>query len=265
MNRFFSNFKLVLEKFKLINIENEKIILDTDLNNEKTFYQKTYNLNSEDFTESDYFQPQFPIEGNDYLIKQTDKLKFKTVLDIGLGNGCASAYFANKGKKVTALGVAVDSYDMNCEELNKMEVDISETYFEEYQSDKKYDAIWMSHVLEHTQNVGIFLEKARNLLNDDGWLFVMVPPHKHEVVGGHLTNGWNLGQLMYNLLVAGYDIKNGHFIKFGYNICAFVQKAKYELPLLRGDNGDIETTKDLWPLDVYQAFNGDLEKINWLE
>jgi FkbM family methyltransferase len=211
------------------------------------------------------FQPEFPIQGNEYLIKQTDKLQFKSILDVGFGNGCASAYFSNKGKKVTALGLDINSYDINYKKLNEIGVNIIEGYFEKYNTDERYDAIWMSHVLEHTQNIGIFLTKAKKLLNNNGWLFVMVPPYKNEVVGGHLSNGWNLGQLMYNLLVSGYNIKDGHFIKYGYNLCAFVQKAKEELPRLRGDNGDIEITKKLWPLTVYQGFDGNLEKVNWLE
>jgi hypothetical protein len=123
--------------------------------------------------------------------------------------------------------------------------------------------IWASHVLEHQQNIEIFLTKCRSLLSDDGWFCVMVPPYKEQVVGGHATNGWNIGQLMYNLLLTNFDIKNGHFIRHGYNICAFVKKSKQPLPPIKMSIGDIEKTQDLWPIKVKQGFNGNIKEINW--
>lgn len=206
-----------------------------------------------------------PINGNEYLLKMTDNILFNKVLDIGIGNGGASLHFAENDKIVTALGLALDSYELPVELLRKLSIKVIEEDFECFVTAEKFDAIWMSHVLEHTQNVGLFLKKAWELLEDNGWLFVMVPPFKHEVVGGHVTNGWNMGQLMYNLLLAGFDIKNGHFIHYGYNICAFVRKSKQKLPPLRRDAGDIELTSDFWPIDVCQGFNGNITEINWFD
>jgi hypothetical protein len=123
----------------------------------------------------------------------------------------------------------------------------------------------MSHILEHTLNVGFFLEKARSMLQNEGWLFVVVPPFKQNIVGGHVTPGWNIGVLMYVLLMSRFDIKNGHFIRHGYNICGFVKKLNCELPDLRLDEGDIEMTKDFWPIEVYQGFDGNLESVNWFD
>jgi hypothetical protein len=34
-----------------------------------------------------------------------------------------------------------------------------------------------------------------------------------------------MGLLMYNLILAGFDVRQGHFCKHGYNIAAFVQKS----------------------------------------
>jgi FkbM family methyltransferase len=205
----------------------------------------------------------FPIPGTGEIIACTDNLPFGSVLDVGVGNGSASLYFAQKGKTVTAVGLNLNSYGLPLNTFRELGITLHEGHFESIETAAKYDALWLSHVLEHTQNVGLFLAKARSLLNDSGWLFVMVPPYKPQVVGGHITNGWNMGQLLYNLLLAGFDIKNGHFAGIGYNICAFVQKAATPLPPLRMDIGDIEATKDLWPVEVFQGFNGNIPKINW--
>lgn len=82
-------------------------------------------------------------------------------------------------------------------------------------------------------------------------------------MGGHLSTGWNLGQLMYNLLLSGFDIRNGHFCTRGYNVVAFVQKSFLELPELRMDIGDLETLYDYWPMHISQGLEGNIDEVNW--
>ncbi len=206
----------------------------------------------------------FQIEGGYYLARMASTLPFDSLLDIGFGNGAASRYFRLEGKTVVAIDRDLNHRSAPVEEMRALGIDVFESSFEAYRTDKCFDAIWLSHVLEHTLNIGDFLQKVHSLLTPAGWLFVMVPPFKHEVVGGHLTPGWNLGILMYVLLVSGFDIKRGHFVRYGYNICGFVQKSEEKLPLLSLDQGDIERTKSLWPIDVYQGFDGNIESVNWL-
>lgn len=149
--------------------------------------------------------------------------------------------------------------------MDEGDVRLEEITFESFMPDRQFDAIWASHVIEHVPNPGAFLEKIHQILSDDGWLFILVPKFKHNVVGGHISTGWNTGQLMYNLLLSGFDIKNGHFINHGYSVCAFVRKAATPLPELRMDRTDIETTKDLWPMPVHHGFDGDIKSVNWFD
>lgn len=207
----------------------------------------------------------FPYAGNFELIQCSDKIEFSSVLDIGLGRGGASFYFSLKNKKVTSLGIEIESYDIHPSVKNNSNIFLKETLFEDYVTDEKFDAILMSHVLEHTQNVGVFLEKAYSLLNDNGWLFIMVPPYKKNVVHGHISNGWNMGQLMYNLLASGFNIKKGHFISYGYNICAFVQKYNKKPDILFSYHGNLLTERKYWPIEIYHGFNGNIESVNWFE
>jgi len=210
----------------------------------------------------------FSVDGNYDLITFTDNLKFDSVLDIGFGGGGTSLYFATKGKKVTSIGLNVHTYDYPRDLFDEYKIQVFDSDFLNFNSEKKFDALLMSHVLEHTLNPGLFLEKARNMLNDEGWLFVMVPPYNNYVLGGHVTPGWNIGHLMYVLMVSGFDIKNGHFIRYGYNICAFVQKNKTPLPKLRMDYGDLGNTAHLWQLPVEdlgsgECMLGEVEVVNW--
>lgn len=212
----------------------------------------------------------FQIPYNFDIITYTDNINFKSVLDVGFGKGGASLYFASKGKEVTSLGLNINSYEYPKEQFKEYGIVTKDSEFLSFKSDKKFDAIWMSHVLEHTLNVGLFLDHAKDLLSDEGWLFIMVPPYEGLVCGGHLTTGWNIGHLMYTLLVSGFNIKDGHYIKIGYNVCAFVQKSKTALPQLRCDYGDLNTTSEQWPLYIInqgqeqgEHIDGNVSDFNW--
>ncbi|VGO17407.1 hypothetical protein PDESU_06003 [Pontiella desulfatans] len=210
-------------------------------------------------------ESEFQIEGGFHLAEMASRLPFDRILDVGFGRGAAARFFRLKGKNVVAIDRDIQYRAAPLDIMKAEGIEVIETSFEDYQPDGGIDAIWLSHVLEHTLDVGRFLEKARSILSDSGWLFVMVPPFKHEVVGGHVTPGWNLGILMYVLLVSGFDIKTGHFVRHGYSICAFVRKSTTPLPQLCHDQGDIERTRDLWPLEVMQGFDGNLPSVNWFD
>jgi len=186
------------------------------------------------------------------------------IIDIGLGTGMATYYYLNKGLKVTAIGKEFENYGLNEKELRAKGVNIVDCYVENMQFDDEiFDACWMSHILEHTLNPGIALQNVWRILKPEGWLFILVPPYKPQIVGGHVTTGWNLGQLMYTLLITNFNIREGHFVKHGYNIAAFVRKANHFLPTLHSDIGDIEALTNYWPMNVKQGFDGDLKAINW--
>lgn len=217
----------------------------------------------------EFMKNGFPIAGNFDLACAVLEKEFRTILDIGVGTGAASLFFAQAGKDVTGIGLDLNSYGLPFELLEKLKIKLHEVTFESFGSDKKFDAIWASHVLEHTQNPGFFLDKAKSLLEDKGYLFVAVPPYKEQIVGGHVTNGWNMGQLLYNLLLAGFDVKHGNFICHGYNIFAVVQPlASKEFEnvskLIRMDNGDLEALSDFWPTTVSQNLLVKDQRISWV-
>ena len=52
-----------------------------------------------------------------------------------------------------------------------------------------------------TKTVYLFLKKVHSLLNEGGYLAIIVPPRKPFIVGGHVTI-WNAGLVLYNLILA---------------------------------------------------------------
>ena len=200
-----------------------------------------------------------------YLLKHTDHYNFDTIADIGPGRSPVSTnWLLKQGKKVF-------SYDL--EDYNKIKHpnhkfikgDFTQWSPEYYGDNSKYDAVLASHVLEHQQNTGLFLHFLHSILKDNGTLFIAVPPHKERIVGGHVTIGWSIGILMYNLILSGFDVRNGRFKKEGYNIIGFVGKEKRPLPKLTYDSGDIDRLKDFFPNDKYfkERFKGDIDSWNW--
>ena len=201
------------------------------------------------------------IPGQDYILKCTPLKNVKTILDIGAGSGNASKYFNSKGIKVTATTMNKKIFKHHSSIDGQLHVcDVESLPFE----DGRFDAVWMSHVLEHTLNPGKALSEARRVLHNNGWLFVCVPPYKPNVVGGHYMTGWSLGQLIYVLIVSGFNAKQGHFITYKYNVCGFVKKSNLRLPKLKNAKGDIESLKGFWPIKAKHGFNGVIDKINWI-
>lgn len=207
------------------------------------------------------------------LLEEAPLASLKTFLDIGIGKGQILKWLSKKEKICTGIGMELESYGANAEELKqKYGIDVIESNAEKMSfKDNFFDGIIMSHILEHCFNIGLILKEARRVLSDHGWLFIFVPPHENIVCAGHLNAGWSVGQLMYVLLVSGYNVKNGKFIQYGYNICAFVQKNNIPLPPLRGDKGDIYILQKngYFPLPIKNkdklddSYFGNIKSINW--
>lgn len=194
------------------------------------------------------------------------------VLDIGVGSGEITVSLAARTSRVFGTGLELKSYPIDRKLLETENVEIVETAVEKLPfPDEYFDGAVMSHVLEHCPNVGVALREVRRVLKPNGLLCVLVPPAEPIVCGGHLSVGWNVGQLMYVLAVAGYDAASGHFIKKGYNVVGFVRKTGASLPKLRNDYGDLRALADAgrFPLPIVnddprtEAFYGDIEAVNW--
>lgn len=217
-------------------------------------------------------------------LKETFAKEGESVLDLGIGKGYATGYFVNKGCHVTAIGLYLESYGINKEALERRGVRIIESDVDDWLGqqthgelgwlpfhDESFQHIWCSHILEHTAHVGRLLSELWRILKDDGWLYMIVPPPDKGVAGGHLTPGWSLGQLMYLLVLHGFNVSDGHYLSQGYNRIAFVQKGQWPRPgqELRHDNGDLELLEPYWPEFVrWSIINGlgfpaDLPQLNW--
>ncbi|MDR0827784.1 MAG: class I SAM-dependent methyltransferase [Desulfovibrio sp.] len=158
--------------------------------------------------------------GKDALCKLVGEYKFKTVLDLGAGDGKHCRAFLSHNKDVSAI--MADEPEWFAEDLK----DYVNLIFDDYvlhQFIDKFDCIWASHVLEHQRNIGLFLDKIWDDLNDGGILAITVPPIEMEAGDGHV-NLFSPGHLVSQLLEAGFNMTDMRLKIYGYNLSVICRK-----------------------------------------
>tara|TARA_R100000687_G_scaffold83707_1_gene89664 strand:+ start:22247 stop:22846 length:600 start_codon:yes stop_codon:yes gene_type:complete len=168
-----------------------------------------------------------------------------TVLDIGSGDGKHAAIMRTAGIRVTTISM-IEPADYVGD-------------FMEYDG-PPVDCVWACHVLEHVPNVGAFLAKCREMVNEGGTLAVTVPPLKTALVGGHI-NLFTMGTLIYNLILAGFKVER--IGSYGYNLSAICSVDPEPLPALEFDSADLDTLANRFPGGVFQGCDGSLEDHQW--
>ena len=198
------------------------------------------------------------------ILKMLIKKEFTTILDIGAGGLEATEQFIQNDKIVDICDFDDSAYYKNTT-VDKTK--INDRYigdFFEIEFNKSYDAIWCAHVLEHVLNPNIFLKKIHSLIKEGGFLCIVVPPRKPQIIGGHVSL-WNGGLLLYHLVLAGFDCSNAIVHQYDYNIGVIVKKKSINLPKLNYDIGDIIKLKEFFPKELRtetDSFNGDILNLN---
>lgn len=183
------------------------------------------------------------------------------VLDLGCYRGGSTLVMALLGKHVEALIDGRFWPDRLAPILEPRGMRALNQPYDQYEPEAPLDGIWASHVMQNMRNPGLFLDRCRRHLKDDGWLAVVVPPLRSRITAGKVNPGWNLGALMYALLAAGFDLTRGHFLTHGFNVVAIVPKATRVLER----HADAFADPSLWPfkLDARRGFEGDIGSCNW--
>jgi len=204
-----------------------------------------------------------------------DQIKFdenSNLLDIGMGSGWLSIYLAKKKLEVTGTTFSKVHDNLDIEYFKKeYNITIHECNIESLPfAENTYDYVILSHVLEHCNNTGLALNNILRVLKTSGKLIIIVPRHQSSICAGHVHMGWNVGQLIYTLLINGYDVSTGSFIDYKGNVCAIVQKSTFQLPKLNNDWSDIAILGEagLFPLPILtqdnrnDGFWGNIESVN---
>lgn len=174
------------------------------------------------------------------------------VLDVGSGKGEHARWLRQEGCQVTTLDPHPNS---------PADISVPLEDWQPLPSDR-FDGVLCSHCLEHSLNPHTFLRLIQAVLKSTGWLCLVVPPPRHRLVSGHI-NTWNEAQLIYRLVLAGFDCSKAQVGVWGYNIAVVVQAKRFVLPQLTMNEGDIERLAKYFPWPVEQGIDGRRGSINW--
>ena len=170
---------------------------------------------------------------NYYPSRILEKLNSGSILELGLGHG----YTAKKIMAMTDSYTVLEGAELIIEKFYsenpslKNKIQILHTYFEDFETDKKYDNIVMGFILEHVDDPEFIVEKYLKYLPKGGKLFVAVPNSESL----HRRVGFEAGFLSDLAFLSKYDHELGHKRYFNaQQIQSYAKKFPLKLVSLEG-------------------------------
>lgn len=133
--------------------------------------------------------------------------------------------------------------------------------YQEIDFGRQFDAIWCCHILEHALDPHSFLVKLREDVREGGLLAITVPTITERLLRGHV-NLFNAGLVLYRMVCAGIDCSTAIVSRYGANISVIVRVKKIEQSY--PDANALEDLAPLFPVPVFQRFNGDIRDVDTL-
>lgn len=97
----------------------------------------------------------------------------KDLLEIGSGAGQTLLYFENMGYNVTGFEPDKRNVSLINQKLKHGKCIFG--FAEDLSIESKFDIIWINHVFEHLIRPDVFLNRCKNNLRDNGFIFIEVP------------------------------------------------------------------------------------------
>ena len=135
------------------------------------------------FSTKYFSDPRLEIE-NYLMMNEYPKIIYNSIgkvehlLELGIGHGYTTTIFekfCHHHHVVEGSSTIIENFNTNYPDCRSK---ITQTYFENFESNDKYDAIIMGFVLEHVPNPVEILKKYKSFLKAGGKLFVVVPNAK---------------------------------------------------------------------------------------
>ncbi len=151
-----------------------------------------------------------------------------SLLELGLGHGFTTNIFSSYFKKHLVLDGSAAVIDHFRKRFPDCSASIQEVYFEEFDTEQKFDLIIMGFILEHVENPVSIMKQYKKYLNSGGRMFIAVPNaevlnRRLGVIGGVLDDietlaendlllghkrYYTVNSLIHDIELAGYKIKS---------------------------------------------------------
>lgn len=138
----------------------------------------------------------------------------KNVLDVGCSTGKLLKTFREFVPEIELQGIDIDP-EAKEKAISELKDNILIGDFLELDFDKKFDIIVFNTVIEHLPNILKYIEKAKQLLTDNGIIFISTPDMSSKVA---IETGpkWEL--------ISRPDIKIGHLMWFNHQSIRYLAK-----------------------------------------
>jgi len=186
-----------------------------------------------------------------YLRKEKVYDGFESIYDIGAGFAYSSKYFADLGKNVTAVDYNVSLENLEFAKVNNFKF-IQGDFYNLDIKDNSVEAIWSSHALEHSTDLLKVLHEFRRTLKTGGTLILNVPTYNLGLVlSGHYNIGFNPGQLIYLLVLSGFEFQDGYALNIDNNTVIVCRKtAEQKTIFSTNSNANILNYINMFPSPI---------------
>ena len=187
---------------------------------------------------------------NDYNLKNKKKpLDGLNILDIGCGGGLLSEPMARLGAKVTGIDPIKKNIEIAKYHSKKSKLNIKYYNFspEKFKSNKKYDVILNMEIVEHVEDVNIFVKQSAKFLRKSGIMFIAtlnqtLKSYLFAIVGAEYILNW--------LPIGTHDWEKFIKPKELITICK-----KNSLDLKRLDGMSFNPILDKWNISMDKSVN----------
>jgi 2-polyprenyl-3-methyl-5-hydroxy-6-metoxy-1,4-benzoquinol methylase len=98
-----------------------------------------------------------------------------SVLELGLGHGFSTEIFAKNFKRHLVLEGSPAVIENFRQKFQNTHTEIVETFFENFETEEKFDVVVMGFILEHVDDPTAIIKRFRKFLAPNGKLFIAVP------------------------------------------------------------------------------------------
>jgi 2-polyprenyl-3-methyl-5-hydroxy-6-metoxy-1,4-benzoquinol methylase len=155
----------------------------------------------------------------------------ESLLELGLGHGITTDTFSRHFRRHVVLDASPAVIAHFKQNFPECRAQIIESYFEQFESDERFDVVVMGFVLEHVDDPAVVLKHFKKFLTPAGRMFVTVP--NAEVLNrklGHLA-----GMLTDMQLLSDHDHLCGHKRYFTVrSLTDLVHAAGYKIEKMEG-------------------------------
>lgn len=183
-------------------------------------------------------------------------------------------YTGNDYLEATGLTVDIDS-------VAEIDYVINKSYTETFKNEKKFDVVYLSHVIEHMPDIISFLKDVINILGKDGKLVLIYPDARYcfdhfrngttfidayDVYKNKSINGKAVFDFTYNVV----HENTPSFFWNGENIIDILPKNKFNDALQsyeKAFNNELPDDVHFWPFSDYQfvKFLYDMDRAGLLD